>query len=126
MHRSMSENSKIRVKIAKEDMGAFVGFKTVWGWPTRSQCLAVTHEVIRNSGWKHYKKRFAITHIPTGYAALRNFRSVRQAQLAASVLAALPLNLPTVTKKNCWNRAKKLDGKWLEWFSQWKRGAVQA
>lgn len=122
----MAENSKtrLRVKIAKEDMGAFVGFKTVWGWPTRSKYLAVTHQVIRDSGWKQYKRRFAITHVPTGFTALKNFRSVRQAQLAAAVVAALPLNLPTVTKDNSMKRVSKLDQKWYDWLKQWRAGAA--
>jgi hypothetical protein len=124
----MAENSKtrVRVKIAKEDMGAFVGFKTVWGWPTRSKYLAVTHQVIRDSRWKHYKRKFAITHLPTGYAALKNFTSVRQAQLAAAIVGVMPLKLATVTKENSLRRREKLDPKLIAWLQSWNGKRLSA
>jgi hypothetical protein len=124
----MAENSKtrVRVKIAKEDMGAFVGFKTVWGWPTRSKYLAVTHQVIRDSRWKHYKRKFAITHLPTGYVALKNFTSVRQAQLAAAIVGVMPLKLATVTKENSLRRREKLDPKLIAWLQSWNGKRLSA
>ena|SRR6185312_6860345 len=124
----MAENSKtrVRVKIAKEGMGEFVGFKTVWGWPTRSKYLAVTHQVVRDNGFKQYKRRFAITHLPTGCAALRNFTSVRQAQLASAIVGVMPLKLATLAKKNCLRRRDKLDPKLIAWLQSWNDKRLSA
>lgn len=109
----------MKVKISKCEMGHPVGFKTVRGWPTRSKYLAVTPQVIPDSRWKLYKRRFAITHLRTGCVALRYFRSVRQAQLAAAVLGALPLKLATVTPKNSHKRKAALSQEWIRWLDTW-------
>lgn len=54
------------------------------------------------------KRWMAVTHIPTGAAALKPFTSVRKAQLAAAVLAGCPIDWGKVTVRTLMTRWRKL------------------
>lgn len=107
------------VKIARMKDGGPNGFMVRRCWPTQSKHLVVTRKVMPGTNYKQYKRLFSITHVKTGFAALSNFTSIRQAQLAAAVLGALPLKLATVTRKNSRKRAVALGPDWMKWMSLW-------